>query len=233
MAVAVATTYCGPDNRTCLDTDEATRLKALAMAVILASSAVGVVLPMVASKRVRQLRPDSDVFFVFKMLAAGVILATGFVHILPEGVANLSSPCLDDAPWQEFPMAAAIAMAGAIFTLVVDFTATQCFERQKRSLWQDLESALADLEAAPEVPPPGAGGVAGQVAMVTATEATSGPGARTHAQGSACGHMHARSLTASGEERVAKARSIVISQVSRWGLTAVWCFKLAEHSLQF
>lgn len=83
-------------------------------------------LPIVG-RRVRHLKADSNVFFVVKVFAAGVILATGFVHVLPEGLADLASPCLDRHPWHVFPMAGFITMAGAIFTLVIDFAATQYF----------------------------------------------------------------------------------------------------------
>ncbi|KAL6979054.1 hypothetical protein U1Q18_020720 [Sarracenia purpurea var. burkii] len=64
-------------------------------------SAVVVGLPILG-KTIPALRPEKDVFFVVKAFAAGVILATGFIHVLPDAFSNLTLPCLSDEAWQ-FP----------------------------------------------------------------------------------------------------------------------------------
>ena len=74
-------------------------------------------------------RPDTDIFIAVKAFAAGVILATAFVHILPDAFDKLGSPCLVDGPWQKFPFAGFVAMLAAIATLVVDTIATGYFQR--------------------------------------------------------------------------------------------------------
>jgi solute carrier family 39 (zinc transporter), member 1/2/3 len=90
--------------------------------------ALGCCLP-VLGRRVPALRPDRDVFFLIKAFAAGVILATGFIHILPDAFEKLTSDCLSGGPWQDFPFAGLGAMVGAIGTLVVDTVATGYFTR--------------------------------------------------------------------------------------------------------
>ena len=91
--------------------------------------ALGCCLP-VLGRRVPALRADGDVFFLVKAFAAGVILATGFIHILPDAFEKFTSECLPEGgPWQDFPFAGFGAMVGAIGTLVVDTVATGYFTR--------------------------------------------------------------------------------------------------------
>ncbi|CAN6203465.1 unnamed protein product, partial [Urochloa humidicola] len=112
------------------DRARARALKIAAFFSILVCGALGCVLP-VLGRRVPALRADGDVFFLVKAFAAGVILATGFIHILPDAFEKLTSDCLPaGGPWQDFPFAGLGAMAGAIGTLVVDTLATGYFTRQ-------------------------------------------------------------------------------------------------------
>ncbi|PWZ15463.1 Zinc transporter 8 [Zea mays] len=110
------------------DRARARALKIAAFFSILVCGALGCCLP-VLGRRVPALRPDRDVFFLIKAFAAGVILATGFIHILPDAFEKLTSDCLSDGPWQDFPFAGLGAMVGAIGTLVVDTVATGYFTR--------------------------------------------------------------------------------------------------------
>nr|POE75036.1 isoform 2 of zinc transporter 8 [Quercus suber] len=50
---------------------------------------------------------------MIKAFAAGVILATGFIHILPDAFESLSSPCLGQNPWGNFPFTGFVAMLSA------------------------------------------------------------------------------------------------------------------------
>ncbi|KAK3126717.1 hypothetical protein QOZ80_7AG0561300 [Eleusine coracana subsp. coracana] len=110
------------------DHARARTLKIAAFFSILVCGGLGCLLP-VLGRRVPALRPEGDVFFLIKAFAAGVILATGFIHILPDAFEKLSSPCLAASPWQEFPFAGFGAMVGAIGTLIVDMLATGYFTR--------------------------------------------------------------------------------------------------------
>ncbi|KAK8935477.1 Zinc transporter 8 [Platanthera zijinensis] len=95
---------------------------------ILAAGSVGVSIPSLG-RWLPFLRPDKDLFFAPKAFAAGVILATGFIHILPDAFDNLTSPCLPPSPWQDFPFAGFIAMAASIGTMLVDTAATSYYNR--------------------------------------------------------------------------------------------------------
>ncbi|KAK1309321.1 Zinc transporter 8 [Acorus calamus] len=107
---------------------KALRLKIAALVSILVAGAIGVSLP-VLGKTVPALRPDRDFFFLVKAFAAGVILATGFIHVLPDAFENLTSPCLHPHPWGDFPFAGFVAMVAAIGTLMVDSVATGYYNR--------------------------------------------------------------------------------------------------------
>ncbi|KAA8515520.1 hypothetical protein F0562_018869 [Nyssa sinensis] len=72
---------------------EALKYKGTAVASILVAGAIGVCLPMMGNI-IPALQPDKDLFFIIKAFAAGVILATGFVHVLPDAFDHLTSPCL-------------------------------------------------------------------------------------------------------------------------------------------
>ncbi|KAF7041208.1 hypothetical protein CFC21_051032 [Triticum aestivum] len=106
----------------------ALKLKIIAIFCILVASAAGCAIPSLGRK-FPALSPDKDLFFAIKAFAAGVILATAFVHILPEAFERLGSPCLVDGPWQKFPFAGFVAMLAAIATLIVDTIATGYFQR--------------------------------------------------------------------------------------------------------
>ncbi|KAK1579025.1 hypothetical protein Q3G72_034986 [Acer saccharum] len=108
---------------------EALKYKLLGIATILVSGAFGVSLPLIG-KRVSALRPENDIFFTVKAFAAGVILATGFIHILPDAFESLTSPCLNENPWRRFPFSGFVAMMSAIGTLMIDSFATGYYRRQ-------------------------------------------------------------------------------------------------------
>lgn len=84
---------CGEAGSNGLHKDETLYLKVGAMAGILIASGPGVAIPLVGSK-FRFLKVDGKSFLGFKAFSAGVILATGFVHILGEASERLSSECL-------------------------------------------------------------------------------------------------------------------------------------------
>ncbi|KAL4585838.1 hypothetical protein LXL04_010464 [Taraxacum kok-saghyz] len=78
------------------------KYKLIALACILIAGGIGVSLPF-AGNIFPALRPENDSFFLVKAFASGVILATGFIHILPDAFESLTSPCLKEHPWGDFP----------------------------------------------------------------------------------------------------------------------------------
>lgn len=95
---------------------------------ILVAGGIGVCLPILG-KFIPALRPEKDIFFIIKAFAAGVILSTGFIHVLPDAFESLTNPCLSEHPWGDFPFTGFVAMVAAIGTLMVDSFATSYFGR--------------------------------------------------------------------------------------------------------
>ncbi|XP_022850400.1 zinc transporter 5-like [Olea europaea var. sylvestris] len=109
----------------------ALKYKLAALASILVASAIGVCLP-VLGKTIPALSPERSFFFIIKAFAAGVILSTGFIHVLPDAFENLTSPCISAHPWGDFPFTGFVAMVSAIGTLMVDTYATSYYSKESR-----------------------------------------------------------------------------------------------------
>lgn len=114
----------------CRDSATAFKLKLVAMACILIAGVLGIAIPLVGKHR-KFLSTDGSLFIALKAFAAGIILATGFVHMLSGGTSALSNSCLPEYPWSKFPFAGFFAMMAALVTLLVDFVATQYYERKQ------------------------------------------------------------------------------------------------------
>lgn len=101
------------------DKSKALRYKLIALASILVAGCIGISLPF-AGTIFPALLPEKDGFFLVKAFAAGVILATGFIHILPHAFESLTSPCLKEHPWADFPFTGFVAMVATIATLLFE-----------------------------------------------------------------------------------------------------------------
>ncbi|CAN6721923.1 unnamed protein product [Malus baccata var. baccata] len=128
---SMANTSCGSaEIEACRNESSAFVLKLIAVASILLAGVVGVAIPLVGKNR-SFLRTDGSIFVAAKAFAAGVILATGFVHMLPDGSTALNDPCLPEYPWTKFPFSGFFAMMASLATLLVDFVGTQYYERKQ------------------------------------------------------------------------------------------------------
>ncbi|CAD6247020.1 unnamed protein product [Miscanthus lutarioriparius] len=189
------------------DARGALRLKLVAVASILASGAAGVLVPLLG-RSASALRPDGDVFFAVKAFAAGVILATGMVHILPAAF---------DALGGGFPLAGLVAMCSAMVTMMVDSVSAGYYQRSHFKKARPVDDAATDglHGAAPGGDEEGAAGHAGHVHVHT--HATHG-----HAHGQAHdhgGHGHAGPPSPQDASSVAVSiRHRVISQVLELGI---------------
>lgn len=110
----------------------ALKYKLGAIASIFVASLIGVCLP-VLGKKIPSLSPENNFFFIIKAFAAGVILATGFIHVLPDAFESLTSPCLPENPWGNFPFTGFVAMLAAIGTLMVDVFATSHYKNKSNN----------------------------------------------------------------------------------------------------
>ncbi|XP_078176647.1 zinc transporter isoform X3 [Carex rostrata] len=134
LTESVSTASClgSGESDTCRNEPAALRLKLFAIAAILFSGIVGIGTPLVGRKfRHLDSRNGGAGFILAKAFAAGVILATGFVHMLDDAQESLTNECLPDVPWQRFPFTGFIAMLAALGTLVLDFLATQFYEKKQ------------------------------------------------------------------------------------------------------
>jgi len=221
MAASLSTASCEEEMQKaegagCRDDAAALRLKEVAMAAILVAGVLGVGLPLAGRKR-RAMRTDSAAFMAAKAFAAGVILATGFVHMLHDAQNALSSPCLPAVPWRRFPFPGFVAMAAALATLVLDFLATRFYETKHRDEAARVKAAAAAALAAAS----SASASEEDITVVTVVEdERKAPLLQTHCHGHSHGHGHSHShghelVQVEGREGDVSehVRSVVVSQV--------------------
>ncbi|XP_071691536.1 fe(2+) transport protein 1-like [Rutidosis leptorrhynchoides] len=112
----------------CHNKTKSLKLKIVAIGVILLASMMGVTLPLL-SRSVPALQPDTKLFVLVKAFASGVILATGYMHVLPDSFECLTSKCLPENPWSKFPFTTFIAMLSAVITLMIDSYAMSGYKK--------------------------------------------------------------------------------------------------------
>ncbi|KAM7530241.1 hypothetical protein LguiB_033651 [Lonicera macranthoides] len=162
LALAVVDEECGAESHDkCVNKSRALPLKIIAISSILVTSMIGVCLPLV-TRSVPALSPDRNLFVIVKCFAAGIILATGFMHVLPDSFDMLSSSCLPEAPWHKFPFTGFVAMLSALVTLMVDSMATSIYSRKNRAgIKPDNEMAVVARDEEVAVAAGGGGHVHG------------------------------------------------------------------------
>ncbi|KAK2966413.1 hypothetical protein RJ640_003683 [Escallonia rubra] len=233
----MATTTCGGDSadlEACRDDKLALILKMVAIASILIAGVLGVAIPLVGKKR-RFLRTDSNVFFAAKAFAAGVILATGFVHMLPDATSALTDTCLPTYPWSKFPFAGFIAMMAALATLLVDFIGTQYYEKKQEKQNQTVRIDSVDVESESGIVPVEVkerdekvfGEEEGGAMHIVGMHAHAAHHRHNHPHGQeACGHVrdhsheHSHSHGFGGGDEEGGVRHIVVSQVLELGIVS-------------
>ncbi|XVE51691.1 hypothetical protein DITRI_Ditri02bG0061900 [Diplodiscus trichospermus] len=129
QAVSVVPEECQTENNGCTNKEKALPLKVIAIFSILFASIIGVCSPLF-TRSIPALHPDRNLFVIVKCFAAGIILATGFMHVLPDSFDMLSSRCLKENPWHNFPFTGFVAMLSAIVTLMVDSMATSIYSKK-------------------------------------------------------------------------------------------------------
>ncbi|XP_062086207.1 zinc transporter 6, chloroplastic [Humulus lupulus] len=109
----------------CRDGAAAARLKMTSIFVIFFTSVIGILSPVLLA-RYFQGKPAYDkATLLIKCFAAGVILSTSLVHVLPDAFAALSDCHVASLhPWRDFPFAGLVTLIGALVALLVDVTAT-------------------------------------------------------------------------------------------------------------
>ncbi|KAJ4702679.1 Zinc transporter protein [Melia azedarach] len=119
---------CDSEPKTSSSAIKLLKYKVGAVLSILIAGGFGVSLPILG-KTISVFHPENNLFFIIKAFAGGVILSTGFVHILPDAYESLTSPCLSQKTWKDFPFTGFFAMLAAILTMMIDTFATRFYQR--------------------------------------------------------------------------------------------------------
>ncbi|EMG49921.1 hypothetical protein G210_5129 [Candida maltosa Xu316] len=98
--------------------------------VIFALSSLGSMFPLV-SRRYTKLQVPSWVFFICRYFGSGVILATGFIHLLADASETLTEPCLGGT-FEEYPWAEAIALIAVFLVFTFDSIAHKRLHDQEK-----------------------------------------------------------------------------------------------------
>lgn len=130
-------------NDSCNNKKKALPLKIIAITSILVTSMIGVSAPLF-SKNIPALNPNGNIFIIVKSFASGIILATGFMHVLPDSFDMLWSDCLKENPWHKFPFTGFVAMLSAIVTLIVDSMATSVYSKKGRAAIANADHSIQE-----------------------------------------------------------------------------------------
>ncbi|KAE8039306.1 hypothetical protein FH972_011732 [Carpinus fangiana] len=116
----------------CRDSQAAAHLKLISIWVIFFTSVVGISSPVMLA-RYFQGKPMYDkAVLVIKCFAAGVIMSTSLVHVLPDAFDALSDCRVASRhPWKDFPFSGLVTMVGALLALFVDITASSHVEHSQ------------------------------------------------------------------------------------------------------
>ncbi|KAG9453548.1 hypothetical protein H6P81_006452 [Aristolochia fimbriata] len=155
MATACTTVSAGAS--TCRDGAAATHLKLLAILLIFLTSVVGIASP-VALARVFHGKPAyTNLVLLIKCFAAGVILSTSLVHVLPDAFQALADCQVGTRhPWKDFPFSGFVAMMGALVALLVDIVASSHAEHSPYTpVHSDDSPSVAKKTAEIELGSPG------------------------------------------------------------------------------
>ncbi|XP_027083375.1 zinc transporter 4, chloroplastic [Coffea arabica] len=232
LSQSMANTTCTSHDSeldSCRDEGTAFTLKMVAIAAILFAGVCGVAIPLVGKKR-RFLGTDSNLFVAAKAFAGGVILATGFVHMLPDATSNLTDSCLPEIPWSKFPFSGFIAMMAALGTLLIEFIGTQYYERKQGKESQIVRVDSVDMESG--IVPAENEGLNGKVFGEEEGGGMHIVGMHAHAahhrhshpqeQGACAGnkrsHSHSHEIDDGNEE--GSKRHVVVSQVLELGIVS-------------
>lgn len=109
----------------CRNSAAAAHLKLISIVVIFVTSVVGISSPVMLAKSFQGKPVYDKALLVIKCFAAGVILSTSLVHVLPDAFDALADCAVATRhPWKDFPFAGLVTLVGALLALLVDLTAT-------------------------------------------------------------------------------------------------------------
>jgi solute carrier family 39 (zinc transporter), member 1/2/3 len=124
--------------------EETLPLRIGAVFIVLVTSIIGAFLPLVLP------RTSEKVYRLICSFATGVILSTGFIHMMPEAFERLS----EAFPDTKYPIGAAISMAAVIVTMTMESLATHYFDKLiANSPKESTDIELKPVDVAPSPHP--------------------------------------------------------------------------------
>lgn len=109
----------------CRDGRAAANLKLISLFLIFLTSVVGITLPVMLARLFHGKPVYDKAILIIKCFAAGVILSTSLVHVLPDAFDALADcQVASHHPWKDFPFSGLITLIGVLTALLVDLTAT-------------------------------------------------------------------------------------------------------------
>ncbi|KAL9252452.1 Zinc transporter 6, chloroplastic-like protein [Drosera capensis] len=145
MSACSTTTTTTSHSHFCRDTAAATHLKLIAITVIFVSSIIGINSPILLAKSFHhgtlnnnnKKKKQETAVLLIKCFAAGVILSTSLVHVLPDAFSALTN-CSVNLP--DFPFAGLVVLLGALMGLLVDLTAlSHVDEKEYKAIGEEGE----------------------------------------------------------------------------------------------
>ncbi|KAK6927100.1 Zinc/iron permease [Dillenia turbinata] len=128
---------CGADTvraLECRDGEAATHLKLISIIVIFVTSVLGITSPVVLAHLFHGKPIYDKAILLIKCFAAGVILSTSLVHVLPDAFDALADcHVASHHPWKDFPFSGLVTIVGVLTALLVDVTATSHAEHKSPS----------------------------------------------------------------------------------------------------
>lgn len=113
----------------CRDGKAAAHLKLISIFVIFFTSVVGISLPVFLARLFHGKPAYDKAVLIIKCFAAGVILSTSLVHVLPDAFDALADcQVASHHPWKDFPFSGLVTLIGVLTALFVDLTATSHVE---------------------------------------------------------------------------------------------------------
>ncbi|KAL9316567.1 hypothetical protein ACSQ67_017568 [Phaseolus vulgaris] len=113
----------------CRDGAAAAHLKVVSIFVIFVTSVAGMSLPVLLAGVFRGKPLYDKAIVVIKCFAAGVILSTSLVHVLPDAYAALADcQVASRHPWKDFPFSGLVTLVGVLLALLVDLAASSHVE---------------------------------------------------------------------------------------------------------
>ncbi|KAL9268937.1 Zinc transporter 6, chloroplastic-like protein [Drosera capensis] len=145
--MSACSTTTTPHSHLCRDTAAATHLKLIAIVVIFVSSIIGITCPILLAKSFHHgtatttnNNNQETAVLLIKCFAAGVILSTSLVHVLPDAFSALTN-CSVNLP--DFPFARLVVLLGALLGLLVDLTASSHVdEKEYKAIDEEGEGKL-------------------------------------------------------------------------------------------